>query len=1619
MAVDELSYDARHGVVVCRQCRTCLSPDGPRQWRRHLRREPHGLKDERLARAVGLLSTYELRTRDELRRRRPDRRVPCERIEGLATYGGYICLCDPTKCDFATRRLEMMEDHMPRHGRTAREHHGMGAVLWRSCTLQTYFTAKGLIDYFVVAEVERRERNPESEGHDHGQPGCGEPPPSSPERQVFEGLREDMRQAGRDLEVKASAVEDLGQGRADRERWLVHTGFPTYLRGLPDAEIKSSYRLPRSKELLAAPARARGAVKDKGVVRPDESLEKTAARGGRKGGRGGNDGEGDDGEEDLRRMLAATEAWLRKAYGLVAERSTERKMTHQRARLLSNFAAGSTEAVARMGKDLAFRCFKNESTLVTYFRRMKELMAFYYRVVYAEDGHFSREGEAPMLPQDTIKPTGRQRAAMDEIHEALREQDRRGDGGDEADLDGRLESAVREFYVALICQTVGSALFESPVISFCAMLSRVKAFSSSRLKGSAGARAAKRGAGDDELDEAARRRRDMRCWREPGNYSSDLSALIWTAQLALFELVCFEQRGNEDRIPAALGRICERYMSHKRETAFGHILQWRPYLSAVARSAVSRHQARWSLCGQEITYLGTTLRLTDVSKLLLSEYRRACRLLFDDLLFGAAELAAVEAWRLHDDLDVEDYGGSWLTDERNADMLRGSEDALLRQIEQRADLRKLFVGERRKETGAATLRREAMAAYEADVQEFLRAVVPLLFISPMPPLRAPEFLSITFSNTGGRRRSMFVWEKMLMIHVRYRKSAEQTGKDGDNLRFVPDAVAELVLTFLAVVQPLRQVFLREVMPGALLSPYLFSKLDGEVWRDETVSKCLQRACTRAEVQEFKVGWWRQAAASITKEKFTPGERANFDLTEYTDVPDTAAEGEELLVDMAEASNHTFRTFNQAYAGSTTLTMNTIMHRAYRASLSWRTLFRVDDMLARERAGGSQKRPLLAGGDDAQAVELGMLSAHKRARLRTRPLATERELLATARSLYNDPSLQFRRPGQRDSMLAAAGKHAAEQVIIVLATGTGKTLIPMVAAALKGARTTILILPMVALRSNMLDRLRRADIQTTEWTAGETSRAARVVVVSAEAACTRSFLEYAHRLECRQRLDRIVVDECHLTVTARYRKSMRNLGSYVRQIRTQTVWLTATLPPSFEEAFIQRNFLVRPRMVRESTNRPNVRYRIREYGGPGRLRDEAADLIRSLLRGGPGTTDSVSAVLGDARSRVIVYCGTIDLMKELADELDGCPTYTGDRETMSAEEKEAAIGQWLGPTGSPVIVATSALGLGFDYPHVRLVVHVGAPQTITDFSQESGRAGRDGRPAESITLLSAAWKPQVCVSADEEAMQLYLSRLHCLRGVMGQFLDREQDWTWCMEDRDELCDVCPEHHREPRPAGSRFTTTEPTKGEPAGRGESGHGEDETISDEEEDVGGTEMGYSGPAEILRQTRRDEEVLRRFEANMEVMRECCLLCRAKDLPFDHCASSCWRRQSWIGAKKRVLKSCQSEGKPWMADYTACFMCYLPQSICRRADPEAAEKEKRDDQSADKCRYKDMIIPLCYGAFMASAPRALLHVHFSRRFRNLDDYMRWLGEEADIGGVPCTQAVRVCAMLLEAFIS
>ncbi|KAF5705271.1 telomere-associated recq helicase [Fusarium mundagurra] len=107
-------------------------------------------------------------------------------------------------------------------------------------------------------------------------------------------------------------------------------------------------------------------------------------------------------------------------------------------------------------------------------------------------------------------------------------------------------------------------------------------------------------------------------WREPGNFNSNLSALTWTAQLILFDFVCFQKQDDEDEIPDLLDQMCMKYFQQMAEKPFGHILQWRQYLFAVS----STELAGLSM-GGTIDYMGTKLHMEQVTQLVESEFREA------------------------------------------------------------------------------------------------------------------------------------------------------------------------------------------------------------------------------------------------------------------------------------------------------------------------------------------------------------------------------------------------------------------------------------------------------------------------------------------------------------------------------------------------------------------------------------------------------------------------------------------------------------------------------------------------------------------------------------------------------------------------------------------------------------------------------------------------------------------------------------------------------------------------------------------------------------------------------------------------------------------------------------
>jgi len=283
-----------------------------------------------------------------------------------------------------------------------------------------------------------------------------------------------------------------------------------------------------------------------------------------------------------------------------------------------------------------------------------------------------------------------------------------------------------------------------------------------------------------------------------------------------------------------------------------------------------------------------------------------------------------------------------------------------------------------------------------------------------------------------------------------------------------------------------------------------------------------------------------------------------------------------------------------------------------------------------------------------------------------------------------------------------------------------------------------------------------------------------------------------------------------------------------------------------------------------------------------------------------------------------------------------------------------------------------------------VIHVGVPKKTSNFSQESGRAGRDGQAATSVVMLRSTWKPKIdsYLCPDEYTMQLYLSRLYCYRGVLSQFLDAKSDWRWCMVG-EEPCQVCGQGHADTdaRPVGFEFSLSGPAR---------------------------EEAFTGPAEVLRQDYLQDQALEQYKQDFRLMAGSCLYCRAMDRRFSHTPESCSHRYDWIHAKNEAYGTQKKAGKAWIAQYIACWNCYQPQHICRVADPEHEETE---------CQLPDMVMPLCYGVYCRPGSKEWFKKHFKRTFKTQLDYMLWLGETGSLGGNQCIQANRVAAIALAEF--
>jgi len=328
-------------------------------------------------------------------------------------------------------------------------------------------------------------------------------------------------------------------------------------------------------------------------------------------------------------------------------------------------------------------------------------------------------------------------------------------------------------------------------------------------------------------------------------------------------------------------------------------------------------------------------------------------------------------------------------------------------------------------------------------------------------------------------------------------------------------------------------------------------------------------------------------------------------------------------------------------------------------------------------------------------------------------------LSILHSVFGYPA--FRPPQDQVIDTLMAGGDA----LVLMPTGGGKSLCYQVPAiALPG--TGIVVSPLIALMQDQVAALRQAGVAAAFLNSSLSAEEAREVIrrllageldllyVAPERLVQESMLDLLERVQ----INLFAIDEAHCV--SQWGHDFR--PEYIRlEVLHQRfpavprIALTATADEATRREIRRRLDLDQARAFISGFDRPNIRYRIAEGSGGSRER-----LLRFIRDEHPGEAG-------------IVYCLSRKRVDEIAawlaaQGLDALPYHAG----LSQEQRETNQRRFLNEEGV-IVVATIAFGMGIDKPNVRFVAHLNLPKSIEAYYQETGRAGRDGLPADAWML----------------------------------------------------------------------------------------------------------------------------------------------------------------------------------------------------------------------------------------------------------------------------------------------
>lgn len=317
-----------------------------------------------------------------------------------------------------------------------------------------------------------------------------------------------------------------------------------------------------------------------------------------------------------------------------------------------------------------------------------------------------------------------------------------------------------------------------------------------------------------------------------------------------------------------------------------------------------------------------------------------------------------------------------------------------------------------------------------------------------------------------------------------------------------------------------------------------------------------------------------------------------------------------------------------------------------------------------------------------------------------------------------------RPGQK---AAASCLLSGRDLLCILPTGAGKSLCWQLPAVVHPG-LTVVISPLIALMHDQVEGLKRRGIRAAAINslmspqerqyAEEMIRSGhvRILFVAPERIGTPAFQALCR--DCPPWL--VVVDEAHCVVQwgEAFRPAYGRIGAFVQSLKKRPVLcaMTATADADMQRQIADQLGMRFHKRVMLPVLRENLHYSVRTTLHP----------TREILR-----------LLDADEGRTVVFCRTRERTEQLSALLQKRGHAADHYHAGLTREERTAAQERFRHGETRILASTTAFGMGIDIPDIRRVIHDRLPGSVIDLVQQSGRAGRDGKRAECIILLSPA------------------------------------------------------------------------------------------------------------------------------------------------------------------------------------------------------------------------------------------------------------------------------------------